>query len=85
MLDRLIDETLVWVTWEELETDYHLPYTRQHVMRMVEAGEFPRPFRLGTGERCRIAWRLLDIREWFATRPPARFFVFDEEDSTPPA
>jgi len=79
MLDHLIDDTLVWVTWEDLVEVYKLPYTRQHVMRMIEAYQFPRPFRLGSGLRCRIAWKLRDIREWTQNLPPAQFVSLLEE------
>jgi predicted DNA-binding transcriptional regulator AlpA len=85
MCDRKIDECLVWVSWEDLETVYKLPYARQHVLeRMVPKGQFPQPFRLGSGEKCRIAWRLCDYKEWAATRPLVPFVIPEDDDDTAP-
>ena len=80
MCDRKIDECLVWLEWEDLVNDYNLPYSRQHVLeRMVPAGEFPQPSRLGSGPKCRIAWRLCQYREWAESRPLVPIIIPDDD------
>ena len=46
MCDRKIDECLVWVSWEDFETVYKLPYSRQHVLERMgpSAADFFRLF-----------------------------------------
>jgi predicted DNA-binding transcriptional regulator AlpA len=81
MYDRKIDDDLVWVYWEDMENVYKLPYSRQHVLeRMVPAGDFPQPYRLGKGKRCRIAWRLSDYKAWVASRPLVPFPASAEDE-----
>jgi predicted DNA-binding transcriptional regulator AlpA len=69
-----------------LKNVYHVPYSRQHVLeRMVPAGQFPQPFRLGEGRKCRIAWRLSDYKNWVASRPLAPIAdLTDGDDDTAP-
>lgn len=41
-------------------------YTAQHHYRLIRAGKFPRPIRMGLN---RIGFRLSDIEKWMAERP----------------
>jgi len=41
-------------------------YTPQHIYRLIRAGKFPAPIRMGLN---RIGFRLRDIEDWFAARP----------------
>jgi hypothetical protein len=85
MCDQAIDECLVWVTWEELETAYKLPYSQLHVLeRMVPNGEFSKPYRLGNGSKCRVAGRLCDYKAWAASRPHVSFEPQGEDDDADP-
>ncbi|MFZ4808236.1 MAG: helix-turn-helix transcriptional regulator [Hyphomicrobiaceae bacterium] len=43
-------------------------YTAQHIYRLIRAGKFPRPIRLGLN---RIGFRMADIEKWMADRPLA--------------
>jgi prophage regulatory protein len=42
-----------------------IPWSRTHLGRLIERGEFPAPFRLGA---MTLAWRESDIDEWIAER-----------------
>ena len=42
--------------------------SRSSLYNMVRAGRFPAPMRLG--QRA-VGWRLSDVDEWVASRPPA--------------
>ena len=41
------------LTFTELQRKKGIPYCRDHLRRLVKAGQFPRPIELGTR---RIAW-----------------------------
>ncbi len=63
-------DCITWIKWEVLETVFKLPWSRQHVLeRMVPAGKFPTPYRLGSGRKCRIAWLLCEYKAWVFSRP----------------
>lgn len=57
---RLID-------WKTLKT--MVPYSRQHLARLEEAGTFPKRIRLG---QCRIAWVLEEVEAWIEERLNSR-------------
>ncbi len=42
--------------------------SRSAIYAAMDAGEFPRPVRIG---RRAVAWRLADIKAWLASRPTA--------------
>ena len=46
-----------------------VPYTPQHIYRLEATGKFPRRIKLGEGGR--VAWRLVEIEAWLASRPLA--------------
>ena len=69
--DRALFEYDPLLTWEGIEANYNMPYTRFYVLhRMVSKGEFPAPIRLGAGPKCRLAWRRSWIEVWLNSRPP---------------
>jgi prophage regulatory protein len=42
--------------------------SRSSIYRLMEAGAFPRPIRIGLRA---VAWRASDLDRWQAARPPA--------------
>jgi prophage regulatory protein len=46
-----------------------LPYTRQHIRHLEQAGEFPASVQLSPN---RIAWRENEVDAWIAARPVRR-------------
>ena len=44
-----------------------LTVAQSTIRRWVSDGKFPRPIRLGQNT---VAWRISDIEEWLADRPP---------------
>ena len=46
-----------------------VPYTRQHVLWMEKAGEFPQRIKLGTK---RVGWNLAEVKAWIQARMDAR-------------
>jgi predicted DNA-binding transcriptional regulator AlpA len=50
---------------KELRTIYGICVCRQTIYRWIEAGEFPRPVRLG---QARIAFRCEDVETWITER-----------------
>jgi predicted DNA-binding transcriptional regulator AlpA len=60
------------VTYEQLR-GLGIPWSRVHLRRLCEAGEFVKPIRISEG---RIAWRMSDVLTWLDERarewnPPA--------------
>ena len=52
MKDRALVDYDPLLTWDEIQINYNMPYTRFHVLhRMVPKGEFPAPIRLGAGPK----------------------------------
>ena len=58
----------VFVTYDELPS-HGVPYTRVHLNRLMRKGLFPIAVQLSPN---RIAWRVSDVEQWKANRPPAR-------------
>jgi prophage regulatory protein len=44
-----------------------ITFSRQHLWRMMQRGEFPAPVELGSGAR--KAWRAEEIEAWIRDRP----------------
>jgi len=63
-----MSHTLKLCTVKQLKTDYGIPYCRQHIWRLIRAGQFPAPRQLG---QARIAFHVADIEKWITTRPTA--------------
>jgi prophage regulatory protein len=55
-----IERLLTWPKLAEI-----VPYSRQHVQRLEQAGQFPQRLQLGPG---RVAWRASEIEDWIETR-----------------
>lgn len=47
-------------------------YSRPTIHRLVAAGEFPAPVKLGTGQGGAIAWREDEILAWLRARQEGR-------------
>ena len=58
----------VFIPYDRL-LDHGVPYTRVHLNRLMRKGLFPVAVQLSPN---RIAWRLADVEQWKASRPPAR-------------
>jgi predicted DNA-binding transcriptional regulator AlpA len=41
-----------------------IPYCRNHIMRLMKAGRFPRAFKLGEHRGSPLVWWLHEIIEW---------------------
>lgn len=54
------------LTFEQLLSEKGVPYSRDHLRRLIKAGKFPSPFQLSES---RIAWREADVDEWLNSRP----------------
>ena len=46
-----------------------VPFTRQHILRLEKAGNFPKRFKLGAR---RVGWLLSEIEAWVAERVALR-------------
>lgn len=64
------------VTMAELATTRErrgiLPYSRQHIHRLITAGKFPKPIKLSEGQRGRIAFDLDEVEARIASAKAAR-------------
>src|SRR6266404_3276986 len=49
-----------------------IPYHREHLRRLIEAGLFPPPMKLGEGPRSRNAWIESEVAAWIEARAAAR-------------
>ena len=47
------------------EVDARVPYSRAHLYRLEDQGEFPKRKRIGAN---RIAWKRAEVEEWLAKR-----------------
>lgn len=57
------DEKLI--CYHDLRPKKGIPYSRDHLRRLVKAGLFPKPVSLSSA---RIAWREQDVQDWIAER-----------------
>jgi prophage regulatory protein len=64
--------TMRVLTRFDLRARKGIPYSRQHLERMVRAGEFPVPFKLGNGPKARNAWDEREIDAWLKARARSR-------------
>ena len=56
-----MSHSLKLCTVKELKTVYGIPYSRQHIWRLQDAGKFPLRVILG---QCRVAFRCVDVEAW---------------------
>ena len=47
------------------EVDARVPYSRAHLYRLEDQGEFPKRKRIGAN---RIAWKRAEVEEWLSKR-----------------
>lgn len=47
------------------EVDARVPYSRAHLYRLEDQGEFPKRKRIGAN---RIAWKRAEVEEWLSRR-----------------
>ena len=59
-------------SFPELRTVWGIPYTRQHIYRLVRAGKFPAPIKLGDGPGASNAWPNAELEQYLADRIAAR-------------
>lgn len=55
------------IDWKTLKTMQ--PYSRQHILRLEQAGCFPKRVRLGQN---RIGWVLSEVEDWITERIQGR-------------
>ena len=51
--------------FHDLKPEKNIPWTRNHIYRLVRLGKFPRPFKLGDNTN---AWDEDTIDEWIANK-----------------
>lgn len=49
-----------------------VPYTQTHIYRLVKAGKFPRPIKLGDAPNSRVSWVEAEVDAWIKERVAAR-------------
>jgi hypothetical protein len=67
-----------YVPFPRLKPDYGIPYTRVHLHRMMQRGQFPLAVQLSPN---RIAWRPSDLDRWSASRPTAQSLIKTSADA----
>jgi len=60
------------LSFAELKPVKGIPYCRDHIRRLVNAGQFPRPVKLGQRQNSRLAWPEPEIDQWQADRMAER-------------
>jgi predicted DNA-binding transcriptional regulator AlpA len=55
-------------SFKELRPVFGIRYCRQHVRRLYQAGQFPKPIILNGRS---VAWRAEDVEAWLNARPKA--------------
>ena len=58
------------VNWKALKA-LGIPYSRAHIWRLMEAGEFPRCFKLGKHRNSPPVWWQSEVIEWLEQRAKA--------------
>ena len=59
------------VNWKALKS-LGIPYSRVHIWRLMEEGEFPRSFKLGKHHNSPPVWFLCEIIDWIEDRAKTR-------------
>lgn len=57
------------LTYPELKRLKGIPYSRQHLKRLENAGQFPRRIRISVA---RIGWLEVEVDRWVSTKADAR-------------
>lgn len=58
------------ISFPSLKAEKGIGYSRVHLARLIEAGKFPAPLRLGAGGR--IAWLESEVDDWIRDRMAER-------------
>ncbi|MDB2423363.1 AlpA family phage regulatory protein [Paracoccaceae bacterium] len=58
---------LVWIRASEIQS--LVPYSLNHILRLENAGEFPKRVRIGAN---RVAWLQSEVDEWLKNKLAAR-------------
>ena len=56
----------------ELRSVKGIPYSREHLRRLMIAGRFPKPVKLGPAVNSRAAWPEEEVDQWLAARTAER-------------
>jgi len=59
------------VSFEDLK-DMGIPFSTQHLNRLIKSGDFPKAIKLGPARNSRKAWLKADIDEWINDRIASR-------------
>lgn len=57
------------VTKNELTNEMGVPYSHVHIWRLVKAGQFPAPLKLGPRK---VAWLRSEVEEWIEQKAAER-------------
>lgn len=49
------------IDWKQLSEEVGIPYSRQHVLRLEKAGQFPKRVQLGLN---RVGWVKAEVEAW---------------------
>lgn len=60
------------LSFSQLRPVKGIPYSREHLRRLVKARRFPRPINLGHRSNARHAWLEEEIDQWLADRMAER-------------
>ncbi len=52
------------LTWKQLQTEFGYPYSRVHTYRLIAAGSFPLPLKLGKFRGARVVWVRQEVEDW---------------------
>lgn len=61
------------------EVQARVLFSDEHIRRLIKAGRFPPPIKMGLGVSARLAWPEDEIDAWIEERKAERFAVADGE------
>jgi predicted DNA-binding transcriptional regulator AlpA len=56
------------VDWKGLKQEFGWPYSRSHTWRLMDAGKFPRAFKLGEHRNSHPVWRRREVIDFLNNR-----------------
>jgi prophage regulatory protein len=60
------------LVYRDLRTKKGIPFSRQHIARKINNGTFPKPFKLGEGDKALSTWLEIEIDRWIRQRAAER-------------
>ena len=60
------------LTYSQLKPEKGIPYCREHIRRLEDAGRFPKRTKLGDHPNARAAWLETEVDAWLDERVAAR-------------